>query len=453
MFNGLCSNLSSLVQSVPSPGPLTDEQQSVYQKHGISKDEANLINQSILYSSKVWALQQIKGGYVESCPTIPRSLFYYKNHQHMSGIETMILLNDKEVGRGRSMRYVQALESSSLKTYVFGLVMIKGRKHNGKWRSAKYFSKTANQLIYAFKRVGHHPSIVHLHAALTFAQKVGEYQVPFCGFVFDYYELGDLEKYVERGPALEGREIKQICVDIARALEYMHSLGMAHYDVKEANILLTRNQDGELCAKLGDLGFAKGADSYTGCGTPIYLPPEFWMAYPHQSGDFKLYDGRRFDMWAFAVVIKWLVDKHHFIPDSVVNKIESMSIEVISPEKVQRGKIARTTLVSQIVRKMTGKKIEKGDDPIIDVEPEIGGSAGRAKRVAGFENVQIMMLKNLYLEESLYPKVVSSENDTLYRLYCQMLQFDPRERPASMKEVLTRLKTIHGSESKALDGK
>jgi len=458
MLDNLNSSFSYFLQSIPKLEPLSEQKLSCYRQYGISGKEARLIEKTILFSSKFWVSQEMAGGYVTSCPTIPRSLFYYKTGQCGSGVETLILLNDREVGRGKFMRYIQALESSSLKTYVFGLIMIRGRVHEGRLRGPKHFSRMAAQLVNAFRLVGSHPSIVELRVALPFYQRVGEHKFPFYGFVFEYCEQGNLENYAAKGPALTGKEIKRILTDVASALKHMHSLGMAHYDVKEENILLTRNENGELRAKLGDLGFANSARCFTGCGTPVYLPPEYWMGFPHKrEEDLKAYDGRRFDMWAFGIVMKWLVEKDHFIPDAVVSRIERMKIEVISHEQAQKERDEKKAEVSLMVEKMRRKlQGEKAKLPPIPSKPvpiERLSGVQKARRDPQIAEERLLALRNLYLDESFYPQMVSSENDTVYKVYCQILQFDPKSRPASMDEVLSRLEAIYVRAGENLAGK
>jgi serine/threonine protein kinase len=85
--------------------------------------------------------------------------------------------------------------------------------------------------------------------------------------------LADLEK---KGKRLPIKQIGSIINDIAGALDYAHSQGMLHRDVKPSNILI--DKDGK--AYLTDFGIAKIVGDHkltatgTLMGTPAYMSPE-----------------------------------------------------------------------------------------------------------------------------------------------------------------------------------
>ncbi|KNC47598.1 serine/threonine protein kinase, partial [Thecamonas trahens ATCC 50062] len=77
-----------------------------------------------------------------------------------------------------------------------------------------------------------------------------------------------------------------ILQEVVAGLEFMHSHGVLHRDIKSANILLQMEGDEVLAAKLADFGFAKvRADSgslasiQTIRGTPVYMAPELLLQY------------------------------------------------------------------------------------------------------------------------------------------------------------------------------
>ncbi len=148
-----------------------------------------------------------------------------------------------------------------------------------------------------------HPNIVKI-------TDVGEHDgVPFA--VMQYLSGGSLEDYetLDRtDPAVRSSlsALGDWLPGIARALDFVHSQGYVHRDVKPGNILF----DAHGHVFLSDFGVAKvmadGADSparrgqtaVTGaglvCGTPEYMAPELIMAEP--------FDGR-IDQYALAVTV------------------------------------------------------------------------------------------------------------------------------------------------------
>jgi serine/threonine protein kinase len=87
--------------------------------------------------------------------------------------------------------------------------------------------------------------------------------------------------------ALSGREIAQIGFDLAEGLQYIHSNGVTHRDVKPANVLMVTygGTDDRPRAKLADFGIASltgtvAVDDGVTVGTAAYLSPEQAMREP-----------------------------------------------------------------------------------------------------------------------------------------------------------------------------
>lgn len=88
-----------------------------------------------------------------------------------------------------------------------------------------------------------------------------------------------LDKLLSSGGMREPREALRVLEQVAEALDYAHSMGVVHRDVKPANILV--RQDGKV--KITDFGIAKiRAQNITqtgaALGTPEYMSPEQIMA-------------------------------------------------------------------------------------------------------------------------------------------------------------------------------
>jgi serine/threonine protein kinase len=118
-----------------------------------------------------------------------------------------------------------------------------------------------------------HPNLVTL-----FDAAVGEGVEP----EFLVMELVDgvtLARALVDGP-LEEEQVRELGVQVASALAYVHSAGVVHRDVKPGNILLGTDGSGGLRARLSDFGIARfiGGEHLTGVGftvgTAAYLAPE-----------------------------------------------------------------------------------------------------------------------------------------------------------------------------------
>ncbi|MEO8217885.1 MAG: protein kinase [Acidobacteriota bacterium] len=116
-----------------------------------------------------------------------------------------------------------------------------------------------------------HPCIVTVH-------DIG--QDPQTGLSFiamEYAEGRNLKEVVTSGEPIDYKAIGEIVADVAEALDYAHSKGIIHRDVKPANIIVAPG----VRAKITDFGIAKIASTVTNLtstgqflGTPNYMAPE-----------------------------------------------------------------------------------------------------------------------------------------------------------------------------------
>lgn len=102
---------------------------------------------------------------------------------------------------------------------------------------------------------------------------------------------GDLESFCSQA-SMEEKE--RLIVEVLRALSYLHSRGIFHFDIKPQNILVGKNEVGDAVAKVIDFGLAGYASPGKKVGTPIYMAPEVL-----QGGHL---DGRT-DLYSMGVLI------------------------------------------------------------------------------------------------------------------------------------------------------
>jgi len=156
-----------------------------------------------------------------------------------------------------------------------------------------------------------HPNVVRMHYYFEDPTTVR------C--LLEFADKGQLFAYLRRNvTGLPEPRAAQFFADSASGLAYLHSLGVAHRDVKPENILLFGDN---LRAKLGDLGWcveltAERPDRHTFCGTTDYLSPEMVLNEPHDAS---------VDLWALGVLLfEMLVARAPFAAPSQKEAIEKI---------------------------------------------------------------------------------------------------------------------------------
>ena len=92
-------------------------------------------------------------------------------------------------------------------------------------------------------------------------------------------------------------EARRMTLDLASALDYLHSLSIVHRDVKPENLFVVNLPDGMHSLKLGDFGLAQEVTNemlFTVCGTPTYVAPEILLETGY---------GLKVDVWATGVIL------------------------------------------------------------------------------------------------------------------------------------------------------
>jgi len=144
-----------------------------------------------------------------------------------------------------------------------------------------------------------HPNIIkyhdcavegrHLHIFMEHAERGELYQV--------------IQERARLGRPFGEDEVMRCFVQIAVALDHVHSKNILHRDLKSRNIFCTAS--GAL--KLGDFGIARVLSSESECahtaiGTPYYLSPEICEDKPY---------GRKSDVWALGCILYELATLRH----------------------------------------------------------------------------------------------------------------------------------------------
>jgi tRNA A-37 threonylcarbamoyl transferase component Bud32 len=136
-----------------------------------------------------------------------------------------------------------------------------------------------------------HPRLMTVHASVVDERR------GVVGLVMDLAAEGDLRTALRGSSAPTPIEMVQIADDVLAAVEALHAVGLVHRDIKPENIMLER-VDGQLRARLGDMGIARPVDRTrsTGSvlGTDLYIAPEV-----HDGGA----PSSAADLWAVGYVL------------------------------------------------------------------------------------------------------------------------------------------------------
>ena len=125
--------------------------------------------------------------------------------------------------------------------------------------------------------------------------------------LMEHAERGELYQVIQERARLQRsfgeEEVMRCFVQIAVALDHVHSKNILHRDLKSRNIFCTAS--GAL--KLGDFGIARVLSSESECahtaiGTPYYLSPEICEDKPY---------GRKSDVWALGCILYELATLRH----------------------------------------------------------------------------------------------------------------------------------------------
>ena len=196
-----------------------------------------------------------------------------------------------ELGRGAMGVVYKARDPQIERTVALKTVILRGQDPEAEEEFRKRFLNEAQ----AAGRL-HHPGIVTIFDV----GEEPENQDPF--IVLEYVAGEALNKVMAREKKLSVERALQIAEEIATALDYAHSQGVTHRDIKPGNILITK--DGH--AKIADFGIAKlNLAHFTlpgkVLGTPAYMAPE------QLSGEGA--DGRS-DLFSLGVILYAMVTGH-----------------------------------------------------------------------------------------------------------------------------------------------
>lgn len=156
-------------------------------------------------------------------------------------------------------------------------------------------------------RLLNHPNIVNLVEVL----KSGKY----IGIVLEYASGGELFDYILQHKYLKENVAKKLFAQLVSGVDYMHSKGLIHRDLKLENLLMDKHKN----IIISDFGFVNSYNRdkndlmKTSCGSPCYAAPELVLT---QSP----YSGRKVDIWSLGVILYAMLSGYLPFDDDAENE-------------------------------------------------------------------------------------------------------------------------------------
>jgi serine/threonine-protein kinase len=188
----------------------------------------------------------------------------------------------------------------------------------------------------------------------------------------------------EVGPTLPLEERVRVMKLVAEALHAAHREGLVHRDVKPANVLMERGDDGRYVPYVADFGIARDAEATQtmgagASGTPLYMAPEQVRAGAGRRVD------RRTDVYGLgATLYELLVGRPPFPGGSAAQVILRVLDEQVTPPRAIDPTVPRdlATIVLQCLEKDPSRRYETARALAEDLGRWLDGEPVRARRAS-----------------------------------------------------------------------
>ena len=194
-----------------------------------------------------------------------------------------------------------------------------------------------------------HPNLIRFLQAIESSHRVY--------IIMEYAENGSLLDIIRRDGHIDEARSRRWFRQLLDALDYCHSRGVVHRDVKCENLLMDRHYN----LKLSDFGFARShmmpwngiaplCDTY--CGSYAYVPPEIIRAIPYQP--------QLSDVWSAGVVLYTMVFGRLPFDESNWSKLlKQVTSKIVFPKEPQVSHDCRALILRILVLQNKRPKVSE----------------------------------------------------------------------------------------------
>ena len=183
------------------------------------------------------------------------------------------------LGQGSSKTVYKAIDTSLMREIAWNTIDVKNKTKDEKRRIVEEIELLNNM---------NNPYIMKFYG--SWAVKDSENKIFKINFMTEMSSSGSLKEFLYKYRFFKIEHIKNWCTQILEALNYLHSQGIIHRDLKCENIFIHGDTSQIF---IGDFGLSTRKElGKSAVGTPEYMAPELYESNPYND---------KIDMYAFGM--------------------------------------------------------------------------------------------------------------------------------------------------------
>ncbi|MDO9452113.1 MAG: serine/threonine-protein kinase [Stagnimonas sp.] len=203
-----------------------------------------------------------------------------------------------------------------------------------------------------------HPNLVALYDAGM--------EVDLCYIVMEYIDGDTLQPWCRKeGPRMPLEKLLDVMARCARGLDYSHTKGVLHRDIKPTNIMMTRDGVPKIMDfSIAEINERKSEDGMNAVGSPLYMSPEQVTRQPL---------GPTSDLYALgAVMYQLLTGETPFFSPHLPGLFAAIRNLPAPPVEKKRPDVPRDValIVAKLLAKKPADRYQSGKDLASDLNRE-----------------------------------------------------------------------------------